>query len=141
MRLRPQDRLRKRFEFRRMREQGRRVHTRSFVVQIARGSQPHSRLGITVSRQVGNAVRRNRIKRLLREAFRQHRDLLPPSADLVVIAKAHCRVEALEHVVAELQHASAALRGAWSKTEPPVYARRSARERPEVAREPEGRRR
>lgn len=122
-RYRPRDRLRKRFEFRRLRDQGRRVHTRSFVLLVARGRVPHARLGITVSRQVGCAVRRNRIKRLLREAFRQNRELFPRSADLVVIAKSHCRVDALADVVAELTQASPAVRGAWNKTEPPPVAR------------------
>jgi len=48
---------------------------------------PTSRLGVTVSTRVGNAVVRNRVKRLVREVFRHCRaDLLPP-ADIVVIAK------------------------------------------------------
>jgi ribonuclease P protein component len=116
LRLQPHDRLRKRFEFRRLRDEGRRVHTRSFVLTIARGEHPHARLGITVSRQVGNAVRRNRLKRLLREAFRTQRALLlPPASDLVVIAKTGCRVDSLADVCAELAQASPALRAAWNK--------------------------
>ncbi len=49
----------------------------------------HPRLGLSVSRKVGTAVRRNRIKRLLREAFRltQHDFLL--GYDLVVVVRAH----------------------------------------------------
>lgn len=43
-----------------------------------------SRLGVSVSRRVGNAVRRNRWKRLIREAFRQQRTTLPAGLDLVV---------------------------------------------------------
>ena len=46
-----------------------------------------SRLGIVVTRKVGNAVVRNRIKRLCRECFRLWPDLVPPSIDLVVIAR------------------------------------------------------
>jgi ribonuclease P protein component len=116
LRLRPRDRLRKRFEFRRLRDEGRRVHTRSFVLSIARAEQPHTRLGLTVSRQVGNAVRRNRIKRLLREAFRLERGALPGAADLVVIAKTGCTVDSLAEVQRELAQAGPALRAAWNKT-------------------------
>lgn len=116
MRFRPSDRLRKRFEFRRLRDVARRVHTRSFVLLIARSEQPRSRLGITVSRQVGNAVRRNRIKRLLREAFRQRRSLFPDSCDLVVIAKSGSPSRlTLDEVLRELEQASGALRSAWAR--------------------------
>jgi ribonuclease P protein component len=45
------------------------------------------RLGLVVGRKVGNAVQRNRIKRVCRECFRLWPDLLPPGVDLVVIAR------------------------------------------------------
>lgn len=47
------------------------------------------RLGVTVSRRIGNAIVRNRIKRRVRESFRiALRELLPPGASIVVIARA-----------------------------------------------------
>lgn len=47
-----------------------------------------SRLGLTVSRKMGNAVQRNRIKRVVRDLFRRHRpSLLPRAYDLVVNAR------------------------------------------------------
>lgn len=49
---------------------------------------PCPRLGLVVSRKVGNAVIRNRWKRLLREAFRLERTRLPAGVDLVVIPRA-----------------------------------------------------
>ena len=48
---------------------------------------PSSRIGITVSRKVGNAVVRNRFKRRIREWFRAHRGELGTAADIVVIAR------------------------------------------------------
>lgn len=53
----------------------------------APGSQSSSRIGLTVSRKVGGSVVRNRVKRLLREWFRLHRQDLLESWDLVVIAR------------------------------------------------------
>jgi ribonuclease P protein component len=87
------------------------VHTASFVFQVARSEAPGCRLGLTVSRKVGPAVRRNRIKRLLREAFRTDRALFPERADVVVIAKDSCALRSLADVRSEL----AAARGALAK--------------------------
>ncbi|MGA2496115.1 MAG: ribonuclease P protein component [Tepidisphaeraceae bacterium] len=50
---------------------------------------PHPRLGLSVSRRVGCAAVRNRIKRLLREAFRLHQHDLPAGYDLVLIVRPH----------------------------------------------------
>lgn len=47
----------------------------------------HSRMGLVVSRKMGNAVRRNRWKRLLREAYRLRRLQLPEGMDMVVIPR------------------------------------------------------
>ncbi len=49
----------------------------------------HPRLGLSVSRRVGTAPRRNRIKRLLRDAFRAHQHDLPTGYDLVIIVRPH----------------------------------------------------
>ena len=48
---------------------------------------PHPRLGMSASRKLGNAVLRNRWRRLLREAFRLSRRQLPPGVDLIVIPR------------------------------------------------------
>jgi ribonuclease P protein component len=58
------------------------------LVVYARPNQlEHSRLGLVVSRKCGRAVRRNRWKRLLREAFRLHQHQIPHPLDLVVIPR------------------------------------------------------
>jgi ribonuclease P protein component len=49
----------------------------------------HLRLGISISRRVGTAPVRNRIKRLLREAFRSHRFEFPRGYDLVIVVRPH----------------------------------------------------
>jgi ribonuclease P protein component len=108
----PTDRLRKRFEFGRVRDQGRRVYTKSFVILLSPNAEGAQRLGLTVSQKVGGAVRRNRVKRLLREVFRQERALFPSATDIVVIAKSGCSVDSFADVRDEIGQARSALRAA-----------------------------
>lgn len=51
------------------------------------GEVPAPRLGLSVSKEHGGAVRRNKLKRVLREAFRLERDRMPPSCDVVLIPR------------------------------------------------------
>lgn len=89
-RLRRADRLRKRRDFQRVSRRGRRVAGPYFVLLSAPGGSDRTRLGLTVSRKVGNAVERNYVKRRVREWFRNARCQLGQDAvrrDLVVIAR------------------------------------------------------
>lgn len=80
-------RLRKRGDYLRVQRDGRRHHTDQFVVLIAPSSGPNTRIGITVSTRVGNAVVRNRVKRVLREILRASWREISPAGDVVIIAK------------------------------------------------------
>jgi ribonuclease P protein component len=80
-------RLRKRPEFIHLSRSGRKQHTANFVVITRETDRSEARLGITVSSKVGNAVVRNRVKRLLRECFRKWNHQIVPPRDILVIAK------------------------------------------------------
>lgn len=80
-------RLLRRRDFLRVGRKGRRFATRDLIVLVARTRCRWPRLGITVTRQAGKAVRRNKAKRLVREFFRTRRTTIAPGHDLVVIVK------------------------------------------------------
>jgi ribonuclease P protein component len=81
-------RLRTRADFDVVFTEGRKVVNRELVARIRpiEAGRP-SRLGLSVSRKVGNAPRRNRVKRCLRAAFRELRPTLSGPIDLVLIAR------------------------------------------------------
>jgi ribonuclease P protein component len=70
---------------------------------------------VTASRRVGNAVVRNRAKRLVREAFRALRSTWPTGFDLVVIVRGPPGQRRLDQVVAEWQSARERLRRCWQR--------------------------
>ena len=80
-------RIRKRRDFLRIQNRGRRLWGRQFIAYVRPSQAACSRLGITVSRKVGGAVQRNRIKRWVREAFRTQPGLFSRPIDIVLIAK------------------------------------------------------
>lgn len=81
-------RLLRRSDFLRVQEGGVRVTTRHLLILLApRVDGAETRLGIVASRKMGNAVQRNRAKRLVRETFRRHVLLWPSQVDFVVIVR------------------------------------------------------
>jgi ribonuclease P protein component len=85
LRYLPEHHLRRPADFKRAYARRRSAYDRQMKVFVCENGLSHSRLGLSVSRRVGNAVVRNRWKRLLREAFRLHREQLPSGLDLIII--------------------------------------------------------
>ena len=102
-------RLLKRRQFLAVQRSRHRVVTKHFIIYARRGRPKALKIGITVSRKVGKAHTRNRIKRLVREAFRQNRNVLPRGLSLVCVARKSDSVASLDHVRSELIYAASEL--------------------------------
>ena len=100
--LKKYERLQRRKDFDLAFRNGSRRQTKNFTIILRPNGLEFSRLGVTVGKKVGNAVKRNRVKRYLREFFRLHKHKLPPSHDVVIIAKRDAATLAYQDVREEL---------------------------------------
>ena len=85
--LRPADRIRKKSEYAAVFSESRKVVDRFFVCYLAVREQQGNKMGLAVSRKVGKAVTRNRVKRYLREFYRTHRPRMSTPCEFVVVAR------------------------------------------------------
>ena len=110
-------RIRKRAEFLHVQQTGLRATSKHFVLLIAASPSPSapSRIGIVVTKKVGDATQRNRIKRLCRECFRLWPGFLPDGVDFVVIAREGADALTLEKVRGEWERARGAVLGNCKK--------------------------
>ena len=99
----PSLRLRKRADFLRLSHEGIKVHQSHFILIYRHTPDGSFRFGVTVSRKVGNAVTRNRVKRLVREVCR-HTAPVPP-ADYSIIARKGAGTLSVDTVRVELEKA------------------------------------
>lgn len=79
--------LKKTFEFRRVYGRGSSMANRLLVMYILKNGQTSNRLGISVSKKVGNSVVRSRVTRLIRESYRLQEEQVQTGYDIVIIAR------------------------------------------------------
>ena len=82
-----QERIRKKKDFLHLYKKGRRYKGKYFNFIYLSSDSSFSRMAVVISKKVGNAVKRNKIKRWMRTLFRRNKDLLKNSFDIIIIAK------------------------------------------------------
>jgi len=86
--MKRQYRLRKNADFQRIRRFGESKSNRLMVLVVLPNRLEHNRFGFSVSKRIGKAVRRNKIKRQMREAIRLRQEQIQPGRDMLFIARA-----------------------------------------------------
>lgn len=79
---------------------------RYLVMYVSENGLDKNRLGISVSRKVGNSVVRHRVTRLIRESYRLHEDLFQSGFDIVVVARASAKDAKYAEIEGALLHVS-----------------------------------
>lgn len=95
-------RLLARREFLLLQSRGKRRHCPHFVLLLSPAKNGRSRLGITVTRRFGNAVQRNKMKRLLREFFRINKEKIAPEQDMLIIPRSGSHRLTLKQITQEI---------------------------------------
>ncbi|WP_142559291.1 ribonuclease P protein component [Streptococcus mitis] len=85
--MRKSFRVKKEKDFNAIFQEGKSVANRKFVVYRLENSEQHFRVGLSVSKKLGNAVTRNQIKRRIRHVLITHKDQIIENLDFVVIAR------------------------------------------------------
>lgn len=97
-------RIKKNDDFQKVYKQGKSVANKQFIIyRLNNQENEHFRLGISVSKKIGNAVTRNRIKRAIRESFTRHKqDIIKD--DFIVIARNPSKDMTVEEIHKSLEH-------------------------------------
>ncbi|MBU3804783.1 MAG: ribonuclease P protein component [Candidatus Cellulosilyticum pullistercoris] len=91
--------LKKNYEFRIVYRKGKSLANKYLVVYKYRNNKPHNRIGISVSKKVGNSVVRSRVTRLIRESYRLNEEAIEKEGwDLVVIARSAAKGTSYEEI-------------------------------------------
>lgn len=80
--------IKKNQDFQRVYQTGKSYANRQLVMYVKRTENPGARIGISVSKKVGNSVVRHHLTRLIRECFRLNMDMLETGLDIVVVVRA-----------------------------------------------------
>lgn len=85
--MKSEERVKKNSHFRYIYNRGKSISNASLVMYTNRNNKPINRIGISVSKKIGNSVVRNRVKRLIKESYRNNKDRFIKGYDIIYIAR------------------------------------------------------
>ena len=98
--------LKKNIDFKIVYQKGKSYANRYLVMYIKKNDKQLNRLGVSVSKKVGNSVVRHRISRLIKESYRQNEQLYKLGYDIVVVARVGAKDKSYKEIESALLHLS-----------------------------------
>ena len=98
------DSIKKNYEFKKVYNCGKSYANKYLVMYVLENGLDKSRLGISVSKKVGNSVVRHRLTRLIRESYRINKEMFNSSLDIVVIARAGAKEKGFKEIESAFMH-------------------------------------
>ena len=96
--------LKKNRDFQLLYKEGKSRANRYLVLYVKENGLEKNRLGVSVSKKVGNSIVRHRITRLIRESYRLHEDMFNSGLDMVVIARVSAKDRGMREIESALLH-------------------------------------
>ena len=96
--------LKKNMDFQNVYNNGKSYANKYLVMYVLENNKNKNRIGISVSKKVGNSVIRHHITRLVRESYRLHEDMFNSGLDIVVIARVNARNAGYHEVESAILH-------------------------------------
>ncbi len=98
------DSLKKNSDFQNVYNKGKSFANKYLVMYVLENGSANNRIGISVSKKVGNSVIRHHITRLIRESYRLHEDMFNSGLDIVVIARVSAKNVGYREIESALLH-------------------------------------
>lgn len=98
------DSLKKNWDFSRVYKNGKSYVNKYLVMYVLENHTDRNRIGISVSKKVGNSVVRHRVTRLIRESYRLHENIFHSGMDIVVVARKNASSASYQEIEGALLH-------------------------------------
>lgn len=98
------DSLKNRYEFGTVYQNGKSLANKYLIMYVLENNKTENRIGISVSKKVGNSVVRHRITRLIRESYRLNEEMFNSGLDIVIIARVGAKDKTYKEIESALKH-------------------------------------